>query len=51
MKSAGKTKTPEQKVKATAKNKIRRIERELRRHPKTSNNPKMMERLQYWKGK
>ena len=38
-------KNPEEKKKITAKNKIRRIEKELRLHPKVMNNNKMMERL------
>jgi hypothetical protein len=39
------------KVKATAKRKIYRIEKEIKLHPKLANNAILMERLTFWKGK
>lgn len=40
-----------EKIKNTAKNKIRRIEKELKLHPLLMNNRKLLERLEFWKTK
>lgn len=44
-------KSPDQKIKSTAKNKIRRIEKQIKLHPPMANNLHMMDRLKFWKSK
>jgi len=45
------SKTSAEKLVSTAKNKIRRIEHEIKLHPKVANNSKLLERLKFWKSK